>query len=130
LSQPNVDTVRGVYDALGRGDMDAALAGLDPEIVWIEPDTVPWGGTRHGHDGFLEVVEAIGASTDEPAFGDDTVFAGDGEHVIVFGTFSGTVKATGEQVSWDFADVWTLRDGKAVRFKAYLDTLVTQRAYA
>lgn len=125
-----VDVVRGVYEALGREDLDGAIAGLSPEIEWVEPECVPWGGVRRGHEGFTSVVEDIGASTEDGRFEPGLRYVGDDHTVAVIGRFSGTVKRTGQQVGWGFVDVWEVRHGLAVRFEAHLDTLVAGRAYS
>jgi ketosteroid isomerase-like protein len=42
--------LRGAYAAFNRGDVDAAVASLDPQIEWIEPAEFPGGGAFHGRD--------------------------------------------------------------------------------
>ena len=34
MSDPNVDTIRGVNDAIARGDLEAMAAHLHPDAVW------------------------------------------------------------------------------------------------
>jgi len=36
--------------AFNRGDMDAAVASVDPQIEWTEPAESPGAGTYHGRD--------------------------------------------------------------------------------
>jgi ketosteroid isomerase-like protein len=43
-------TLREAYSAFNRGDMDAAVAGLDPQIEWNEPPEFPGGGAYHGRE--------------------------------------------------------------------------------
>jgi uncharacterized protein len=43
--------------------------------------------------------------------------------VIVLGPLQGSGKATGRTLDAPYAHVWTLRDGKAVHFRAYTDTV-------
>lgn len=42
----NVDTVRGIYDAFGKGDVPgdvpAVLAAMDEKIEWQEPASLPF----------------------------------------------------------------------------------------
>ena len=51
-----------------------------------------------------------------------------GDTIVVLGKYSGTYKKTNKSFQADFAHVWKLREGKAVRFVQYVDTLVVQRA--
>src|SRR5215470_7633992 len=46
-----IEVLRGAYAAFNRGDIDAAVAALDPQIEWTEPAEFPGGGTYHGREG-------------------------------------------------------------------------------
>src|SRR5580658_1850238 len=45
---PAIATLRDAYSAFNRGNIDAAVEGLDPQIEWIEPVEFPGGGVFHG----------------------------------------------------------------------------------
>jgi ketosteroid isomerase-like protein len=47
-SDPDVDIVLKSYQAYARGDIDAAVSPLHPEVEWIEPDEFPNGGRHDG----------------------------------------------------------------------------------
>jgi ketosteroid isomerase-like protein len=56
MSQENVETARAAYEAWNRGDLQAVLDRLHPDVEWEEnPDVYP-GLDRiyRGHDGFLK----------------------------------------------------------------------------
>ena len=55
-------------------------------------------------------------------------FIDGGDAVVALGKYSGTYKATGKSFQADFAHVWKLQDGKAIRFIQYIDTLLVHRA--
>ena len=38
MSEENVNKIRDIYAAFGRGDIPAVLAGLHPEIEWWEAE--------------------------------------------------------------------------------------------
>ena len=46
----NLEVVQRAYDAFGRGDVEAVVAALDPQIEWVEGDVdgLPYAGTHHG----------------------------------------------------------------------------------
>jgi hypothetical protein len=46
---PAMVTLREAYAAFSRNDIDAAVAGLDPQIEWSEPAEFP-GGAYYGRD--------------------------------------------------------------------------------
>ena len=52
----NVAVVRGFYEAV---DIPAMLEFLDPHIEWRGPESLPWGGTFRGHDGFREFFAIV-----------------------------------------------------------------------
>jgi hypothetical protein len=55
-------------------------------------------------------------------------FIDGGDIVVVLGKYSGTYKATGKSFQADFAHVWKIQNGKAMRFVQYTDTLLVHRA--
>ena len=124
----NLNSVRAVYDAFAKGDIPAVLGFLDPDVKWTEAEGFPYGGTYVGPDGVLEgVFMRLGAEWDGFAAVPDEFIDG-GDTVVVLGKYSGTYKATGKSFQADFAHVWEVREGKAVRFVQYVDTLNDQRA--
>jgi ketosteroid isomerase-like protein len=124
----NLDSVKQVYQAFAEGDIPSVLGFLNADIVWTEAEGFPYGGTYHGPKAVLEGVfmrlgsEWIGfaAVPDEFVDGGDTV--------VALGKYSGKYKATGKQFQSNFAHVWKIQNGKAVRFTQYVDTLLVQRA--
>ncbi len=124
----NVDIIRGAYEAFAKGDVPAVLGVLDPNVAWTEADDFPYAGTYNGPDAVLNGVfmklgsewEAFSAVPDE--------FVADGDKVVSLGNYSGKYKATGKSFRTHFAHVWTLRNGKAVKFQQYTDTAKVQEA--
>src|SRR4051812_20704372 len=52
MSQENVAVVQRIFEAMGRGDLEAVADALDPEIEIIDFD-IPDAGVFHGRDGFF-----------------------------------------------------------------------------
>ena len=48
---PNLEVVQNLYRTLERGDLPGIFDLLDPEIEWVAPSSLPYGGTFHGHEG-------------------------------------------------------------------------------
>jgi hypothetical protein len=121
--RPDVDVVRGVYEAVGRGDLDRAVAAFDEEIEWIEPEGGPFGGTYHGPDAVVENVFAgVGDEWDEFVVEPDR-FVADGGTVVALVTHRGTHAETGETLEAPIADVWDLEDGRITRFQHYVGSI-------
>ena len=124
MSQENINVVQSFFDALGRGDMAAASAALDPQIAWVEPG-VPgqwFAGTRHGPDAvFKEVIERTSDHVEDFTLQIDQ-YLDAGEYVVALGQFRGRGKSSARAFSIPGAFVYTVRSGKIVRFQAYHDT--------
>ena len=58
MATRNAELVGSIYDALARGDIDGALAALDPDVEWVEPDTpgLPFAGVHRGREGVASGV--------------------------------------------------------------------------
>ena len=128
MSNQNVDGVRGVYEAFAKGDVPGVLGFLSPDIEWTEAEGFPYGGTYKGPNAVLEgVFMRLGTEWDGySAIPDEFIDAGD--IVVVLGKYSGKYKATGKSFLADFAHVWMVREGKAVKFVQYTDTLKVHQA--
>ncbi len=124
----NVDIVRSLYQAFAAGDIESISQVISPTVEWIESEGIPYGGVFSGYDAVLEGVFAkIGTEwTDFTAQVDEFIEAGD--VVFALGTDSGTYKATGRSMCASAASVWTLKDGKVVKFRQYIDTLAVVSA--
>ena len=121
----NVDVVRGMYEAFGRGDIEAVLASFDPQIEWrqaesnpYEPEGKPWiGPDAITENLFMKLGQEWDSFTVSPG-----EFYDAGDAVIVEGRYSGSYKATGKSIDAQFCHVFKLREGKVTSFQQYLDT--------
>lgn len=124
----NLTSVRAVYDAFAKGDVPAVLGFLNPDVEWTEAEGFPYGGTYVGPQAVLEgVFMRLGTEWDGFAAVPDEFIDG-GDAVVALGEYSGTYKATGKSFRANFAHVWKVKDGKAVGFTQYVDTLIVRRA--
>jgi hypothetical protein len=118
---PGVSLVSSVYDAFGRKDIPAIFALLDHSCTITQSTRLPWGGAYAGHDGVLEffgrLTSAIESTVETERYIDDQ----DG-HVVAIGVTRGRVVATGRPFEIAETHVWTVRDGKVLRFESYIDT--------
>jgi uncharacterized protein len=118
------DTVRRSYEAFARGDLGGVLADMHPEILWEQAQGLPHGGTYHG---LAAVREAIFDPLDRDWWDEfsaephEFLESADGT-VVVLGRYRGVAKGSGKPLDVPFVHVWTLSEGKAVRFRQYLDT--------
>ena len=125
MKQPQVPNqfiaeLREAYAAFNRGDIDSALKPFDGKIAWSEPAQFPGGGTYHGVDGvkrYLTQSKAgIAEGSSEP---EQFVVAGNKVVVLVHVR----VRPKGSE-AWHearIADVYTVKNGKAVEMRAFVD---------
>ena len=124
----NVDLIRDAYEAFAKGDVGTVLGLLSPEISWTEAEGFPYGGTYVGPQAVLEKVFMRLGTEWEGYAAVPHEFIDGGDSVVALGKYSGTYKATGKSFQADFAHVWKMKDGKAVKFVQYVDTALVQRA--
>jgi len=118
MSRENVKIIQAVYDAFSRGDLQTVFSIFDPDIEFHQSQEVPWGGH---YKGLTEVQEFLGKlrtaieSRVEPEFVDA------GDCVVAVGHSKGKVRATGREFNVRAVHVWTLKDGKVIRWESYID---------
>jgi ketosteroid isomerase-like protein len=120
MSQQDVDTIKGAYEAFGRGDIPGVLAVLHDDAEWDVPASVPWGGVSRGPEEvgafFGRLMEYFDEFTVTPA-----QFLDAGDHVVVLCELRGRAKDGGDMEARS-AMVWRMRDGKAEHFRDNADT--------
>jgi uncharacterized protein len=120
MSEANVEALRSGYAALNRGDLSVVLDLLDPEIEWHEPATSLEGGSHRGRDGFERFLRGWLESFDGFRVEPEQVVERGNELVVVVHQ-TGTGRSSGLPVETRLAHVWTVADGKAVRWEAVQD---------
>jgi ketosteroid isomerase-like protein len=120
----NIEFVEDLFAAFGRGDIDHFIDAHVVDAVTESPvsrtSTLPWAGVRRGRRELVEHFETIVAHVRPEAF-QDVVFTASGDRVVAEGSNAGTVLATGERYEHDWVMVFTIRDGKVVRFRHFYD---------
>ena len=129
MSQEDVAVVQSAYEAFRRGDVQAIFALLHPEIELYQSEWVPWGGKYKGHEEagyfFSNLTETIESRVDPDQFIDD-----EEGHVVAVGHTRGSVRTTRREFEVPIVHVWTIREGKALKFEAYIATFQMRVALA
>jgi ketosteroid isomerase-like protein len=124
MSQENINVINRVYEAFGRRDFEAVLEDFDPTIVWIAAVNSPLAD-RSPYRGLDEVRERvftrIAAGFERLTVRVDEIFGAD-DKVVALGFYDGVYKANGKRFQAQVAHIWTLANGKAVKFQQYVDT--------
>ena len=123
MSQENVEIVQRGFDAYNRRDVEAMLEDLDPEIEWHPAISAPLEGEAtvyRGHEGVRMWVRDL-----------DDVFAEIhaeysevrdlGERIVAIGQIRMRGTGSGAETESPLASVTDFKNGKAIRFRTYLD---------
>jgi uncharacterized protein len=114
----NVEMVRGVYEAFGRGDIPAVMENFTDDIEWHVPEPLPQAGDAHGPEEVVQFFQRLGDIwSGFQVEADDIVASCD--RVYVIGRASGEVDGT--QTGYGFVHCWTVSDGSLSRFDEYVD---------
>jgi ketosteroid isomerase-like protein len=117
---PAITALRSAYAAFNRGDMDTAVESLDPQIAWTEPAEFPGGGTYHGRDGARRYLTQSRAAWAE-VISEPERFITAGNRIVVFVHARVRPKDNTQWQEVRIADVYTIRDGKAIEMRAFAD---------
>jgi ketosteroid isomerase-like protein len=128
----NMEAVRAIYAAFGKGDVPAILEHLTEDCDWeyasTEDHEVPWLRRRRGREGAVGFFEAL-AALDFERFEVKAVL-GEGDLVVALCDLDAKVRANGHRVrEIDEAHIWHFdARGRVKRFRHAADTLAQQRA--
>jgi ketosteroid isomerase-like protein len=122
MSEENVEIVRRSSEAFMAGDIETAMAALDPQIEWhATVGGVDEGRVYRGHEavvqGFIDYFE-VWERMEMRA--EKFIDAGE-ENVVVFWHEVAKGRESGVVVETDTGTVQTVRDGKIVRVRSYMD---------
>jgi ketosteroid isomerase-like protein len=122
MSGENVEVVRGVYDAFARHDNAAPFAVYASDIEWDLREGVALDAPTvyHGHDGVRLAFRNWLAPFHDFKFRTEEMRAS-GDHVLVTVDEHGIGRASGVVVDRRHYALWTLRAGKVVSLRVYLD---------
>jgi len=125
--ESNIPVVRAFYEALDRGDVARILSLLDPQIEWVVPTSLPYGGVFRGHEGFREFLAKLIQQPLEFRRG-LREYLDAGDRVVVPLRFFARPKGSQQEFEVSEVHIWTVLRGKIAAFEAYLDTAMVLRA--
>jgi ketosteroid isomerase-like protein len=124
----NLAIVRDHYAASARGDIQAMMAEVSPQVRWTEMEGFPCAGTWVGPQAVIDNVFAVlGAQWHGYRFELDGLVDG-GETIVATGSYFGIFRETGKPMQARVTHVWQLQGEKIVAFEQFTDTWLVQRA--
>jgi ketosteroid isomerase-like protein len=118
MSQENVEGVRRAFEAFRRGDWEAFLRDVDPDIEFVE---LPAFGTKtyHGHEGLRGAVNWWSSQWDDFHTELTQLIDANDDQVVHVVRNQGRGKLSGVEVADEVAFLTTIRDGKATRIEMF-----------
>ena len=132
MSDPKIESVLRVYEAYGRGDVEAVLAEVADDVDWAAEAasrSVPWYGSYQGKGEVPRFFKEIGSNVEVTEF-TPLSFTSNETDVIVAVQWAYTVHATGKRAAMTMQHWWRFADGKIVFFRGSEDTEQSAAAFS
>ncbi len=123
----NVLVAKQFFEATAKGDLPSVQGMIAENVDWqspvtrVEREEVSWAKPRHSReeigDFFKDLFEKVQPEKLEPL-----EFTAQGNRVIIEGRNRGIARTTGRTYEHDWVMIFTMHDGKIVRFRHYYDT--------
>src|SRR5258708_7174410 len=120
--QQNVQAVKEIYSAFGRGDVKAITDQLTDDVAWIlhlDP-IVPWSGDYSGKDRVPKFFENIYNSVSVESF-EPLEYLAQGDTVVSIGTFGCRSNETGKAGNTRWVFIWRFTNGKVSSYEQFHD---------
>jgi uncharacterized protein len=123
IAVTNLEVVKRIYEAFSQGDVPTFLSLLEADVEWVEPEGVPLEGTYIGPHAVLnDVLIPLTSTWDGFTVTPETLLDA-GDNITVLGSITGTYKVTGKRLQTPYIAVWTLRNGKVMKYQSFVNTL-------
>ena len=129
-SLSNQEIIEGIYRNFVAEKMSAVLSCFDKDVVWERPGSpfIPFSGTFKGIDEVTKMFAMQATAIAIKTFSLDKICTND-DTVVVLGHDEVDVVATGKIYSTDWVQSFTLKDGKIIFVRVYLDTKTIADAF-
>ena len=129
MSQANVALVQNMYAAFGRGDIQAILGALHPDVTWTVqgPTWIPLFGKRKGRQQVAQFFQTLNEHFQVEQFL-PREFIAEGDRVVVTGDEVARLRSTGKVINVKWAHVFGMKNGLIVTFQEYFDTCAAVEA--
>ena len=119
MSAENVATVRAIWDAVNRGDLDEALSHAPDDFLfdWSASEA-PERGVYRGPEAIRQAVEGTQDAWSEVEYFESEIIDA-GDRVVRVGGIRAKGKGSGVEVTAHGAQVWTFKGATPVSVRLY-----------
>jgi len=131
MSAANIAFVQSLYAAFGRGDIATIINGLAADVDWTvngRRKDYPLLGNWKGPAGVQTFFQGVAEHEEATEFSPREFFAAE-DRVCVLGHYAWKIRKTGRAVASDWVHIFTIRNGKVVKFREFNDTAQFAEAY-
>jgi ketosteroid isomerase-like protein len=127
----NIDLVKKLYEAYGKGDIDTIINHLADHFDWRfdAPSIIPFAGNQQTRDEVRRRFFGSLAESQKDQSLSPQEFIAQDDKVVMLGRYTATVVATGRSIDLRVAHVFTIQNGKVTRFLNLTDTARVAEAY-
>lgn len=127
----NIAATQAIYAAVPAGDLDTALSHLDPEvrITYYGVDAIPYAGDYRGIEEAVTFFTKVGqtiAITEMEAW----KFIAMGDDLATWGRQRFRRLENGYEWESEFAHIITLRGGRWLHFRDFMNSALTLEAFS
>jgi uncharacterized protein len=112
------ELVRGAYEAFSRGEFEAVVDLLHPEVEWVPPTDSVEPGALRGRDA---VREYLAPNIFEEQTAEPLELIEEGNRVLVVARVHARASGSGIEIDQVVYHLFTIEDGLAVRFSTHID---------
>jgi ketosteroid isomerase-like protein len=129
-TQENKQLAINGYQMFLRGDIEGVLDMCADDIEWTSADlpSVPFAGAFHGRAGVMDFFQKLGATVEFLDYQPQS-FIADEDKVAVSGVSTVRVRATGATYDDIWVHIFTMKNGKTVRFEQFHNTAAAIAAF-
>ena len=124
----NIETIKSVYAAFGRGDVAAILDAVTDDVSWGSETTstaAPWWGIRTGKEQVGSFFDALGKTMEVEEFTPLAFAATDDGDVLTVVRYTARSRETGKSATMEIHHWFRFAGGKISRYRGTEDTIAS-----
>lgn len=127
----NIEATKAIYTTVPAGDLETALRYLDPEvrITYYGTEKIPYAGDYRGIDAATTFFATVGQHIEIVEM-EAWKFIAQGDELATWGRQRFRRPATGHEWESEFAHIITLRDGRWLHFRDFMNSALTLQAFS
>jgi ketosteroid isomerase-like protein len=131
MSEANVQKLKDMYAAFGRGDINTILDNVSEDVTWGTESVaqeVPWYRLRNGREGVGDFFATLAREVDFTTF-DPMLFVAGDDTVLVHVNIGYKIRKNGNEGTVGSIHEFKVEDGLVRSFRAYEDTAKVARMW-